>query len=549
MPITWSPATVENKPQEEQKGGIKWSPSPVEIQPQAQPQPQGAVSEILQRRGQEFQEIAQRELGGKGKEQQFPTVAVPGLEGAPGPGQDILSFLLQTGGKTGLGTISDLIGAAGSAMIPEPIKEAVTSGLGALANTEVGGSLLQAIQGGVEGYQKWAKANPTLAANLEATTNIATFLPRTGVSAISKNPITRAIENSATEKNIDLAKEIIRPNRDLNTTIAEERLRDTREGGFLGNLSIELNKQEERAAELLGEVYDRDKTFVTNYNTADTFIRNRSEELTKTIDAATTANISPVDVTRKVATDLNTLYKDKPTLRNATSLVNKIRDNYTAILDKYKDSNGEIKPSDLLKVRREFDNWWQTELPSVDFSRTGGNANQAELVVGLFRRATNDVIDAAVPDAKVKEELSDLSSMIRANQNVQAKAISEASKAIERTFNKLGLSQPSTVASNAATLGIGATGIAAITTALTSLSGLEAALGGAAVAGGTLALGATYKILRKPETRRTFVKLVEALDKKKSFAASASLIESVNGLYTSIGEEPLFPEQEQEEGK
>jgi len=217
MPITWSTAPVENEPQkEEQKGGIKWSPSTVETQPQAQPQPQGAVSEILQRRGQEFQEIAQRELGGKGKEQQFPTVVVPGLEGAPGPGQDILSFLLQTGGKTGLGTISDLIGAAGSAMIPEPIKEAVTSGLGALANTEVGGSLLQALQGGVEGYQKWAKANPTLAANLEATTNIAAFLPSTGVSAISKNPITRAIENSATEKNIDLAKEIIRPARALN---------------------------------------------------------------------------------------------------------------------------------------------------------------------------------------------------------------------------------------------------------------------------------------------------------------------------------------------
>lgn len=548
MGVNWdTPSPAEDK-KSSSKGGVIWD-EPATQQVAEQLQPQGAVSEILQRRGQEFQEIAQRELGGKGKEQQLPTVVVPGLEGAPGPGQDILSFLLQTGGKTGLGTISDLIGAAGSALVPEAAKEVVKSGITAVGQTELGQDFFQAIQGGVEGYQKWAKANPTLAANLEATTNIAAFLPRTGVSAISKNPITRAIENSATEKNIDLAKEIIRPNRDLNTTIAEERLRDTREGGFLGNLSIELNKQEERAAELLGEVYDRDKTFVTNYNTADTFIRNRSEELTKTIDAATTANISPVDVTRKVATDLNTLYKDKPTLRNATSLVNKIRDNYTAILDKYKDSNGEIKPSDLLKVRREFDNWWQTELPSVDFSRTGGNANQAELVVGLFRRATNDVIDAAVPDAKVKEELSDLSSMIRANQNVQAKAISEASKAIERTFNKLGLSQPSTVASNAATLGIGATGIAAITTALTSLSGLEAALGGAAVAGGTLALGATYKILRKPETRRTFVKLVEALDKKKAFAASASLIESVNGLYTSIGEEPLFPEQEQEEEK
>jgi len=546
MGVNWdTPSPAEDK-KSSSKGGVIWD-EPTTQQVAEQPQPQGAVSEILQRRGQEFQEIAQRELGGKGKEQQFPTVVVPGLEGAPGPGQDILSFLLQTGGKTGLGTLSDLIGAAGSAMIPEPIKEAVTSGLGALANTEVGGSLLQALQGGVEGYQKWAEANPTLAANLEATTNIATAIPSTGVSAISKNPVTRAIENSAIEKNINLAKEIIRPNRDINTTIAEERLRDTREGGFLGNLSIELNRQEERAAELLGEVYDRDKTFVTNYNTADTFIRNRSEELTKTIDAATTANISPVDVTKKIATDLNTLYTEKPTLRNATSLVNKIKNNYTAILDKYKDSNGEIKPSDLLKVRREFDNWWQEELPSVDFSRTGGNSNQAELVVGLFRRATNDVIDAAVPDAKVKEELYDLSSMIRANQNVQTKATVEASKAIERTFNKLGLSQPSTVASNAATLGIGATGIIAITKGLTSLSGLEAALGGAGLAAGTLALGAAYKILRKPETRRTFVKLVEALDKKKSFAASASLIESVNGLYTSLGEEPLFPEQQKEQ--
>jgi len=549
MPITWSTAPVENEPQkEEQKGGIKWSPSTVETQPQAQPQPQGAVSEILQRRGQEFQEIAQRELGGKGKEQQFPTVVVPGLEGAPGPGQDILSFLLQTGGKTGLGTLSDLIGAAGSALVPEAAKEAVKSGITAVGQTELGQDFFQAIQGGVEGYQKWAKANPTLAANLEATTNIATILPRTGVSAVSKS-VAEGFRGAATRQNIDSAKEIIRPNRDINTTIAEERLRDTKEGGFLGNLSIDLNKQEERAAELLGEVYDKNKTFTTNYNTANTFIRNRSEELTKTIDAATTTNIAPQDVTRKVATDLNALYKDKPTLRNATSLVNKIRDNYTVILEKYKDTNGEIKPSDLLKARREFDDWWQTELPSVDFSSTGGNANQAELVVGLFRRATNDVIDAAVPDAKVKEELSDLSSMIRANQNVQAKAISEASTSIQRTFDRIGLNQPATLPSIAATTFIASSTVMAISKALTSLSGFEAGLAGAAGVGTVVGIPKAIKVMKSPQTKRALANLVEELDRRKAFAASASLIESANGLYTSIGEEPLFPEQEQEEEK
>lgn len=545
MGVNWdTPSPAEDK-KSSSKGGVIWDEPATQ---QVVEQPQGAVSEILQRRGQEFQEIAQRELGGKGKEQQLPTVVVPGLEGAPGPGQDILSFLLQTGGKTGLGTISDLIGAAGSAMIPEPIKEAVTSGLGALANTEVGGSLLQALQGGVEGYQKWAEANPTLAANVEATTNIATFLPRTGVSAVSKS-VAEGFRGAATRQNIDSAKEIIRPNRDINTTIAEERLRDTKEGGFLGNLSIDLNKQEERAAELLGEVYDKNKTFTTNYNTANTFIRNRSEELTKTIDAATTTNIAPQDVTRKVATDLNTLYKDKPTLRNATSLVNKIRDNYTAILEKYKDTNGEIKPSDLLKARREFDDWWQTELPSVDFSSTGGNANQAELVVGLFRRATNDVIDAAVPDAKVKEELSDLSSMIRANQNVQAKAISEASTGIQRTFDRIGLNQPATLPSIAATTAIASSTVLAISKALTSLSGFEAGLAGAAGVGAVVGIPKAIKVIKSPQTKRALANLVEELDRRKAFAASASLIESVNGLYTSIGEEPLFPEQEQEEGK
>jgi hypothetical protein len=387
-----------------------------------------------------------------------------------------------------------------------------------------------------------------LAANLEATTNIATILPRTGVSAVSKS-VAEGFRGAATRQNIDSAKEIIRPNRDINTTIAEERLRDTREGGFLGNLSIDLNKQEERAAELLGEVYDKNKTFTTNYNTANTFIRNRSEELTKTIDAATTTNIAPQDVTRKVATDLNALYKDKPTLRNATSLVNKIRDNYTVILEKYKDTNGEIKPSDLLKARREFDDWWQTELPSVDFSSTGGNSNQAELVVGLFRRATNDVIDAAVPDAKVKEELSDLSSMIRANQNVQAKAISEASTSIQRTFDRIGLNQPATLPSIAATTFIASSTVMAISKALTSLSGFEAGLAGAAGVGTVVGIPKAIKVMKSPQTKRALANLVEELDRRKAFAASASLIESANGLYTSIGEEPLFPEQEQEEGK
>ena len=505
---------------------------------------QGAVSEILQRRGQEFQEIAKRELGG-------PTVVAPGLLRASGPDQDILSFLLQTVGKTGLGTASDLIGAAGSAMIPEPVKEAVTSGLGALANTEVGGSLLQALQGGVESYQKWAKDNPTLAANLEATTNIATAIPSTGVSAISKNPFIRAVENSATQKRIDRAKEIIRPDRELSKAIAEERLKDTKQTGLLGNLSIELNKQEERAAELFGEVYDSNKPFVVNYNAGAEAIRQKSDDLIPKIDAATSTNanrIQPRRFLRDLTVELGKLYDEKPTLKSERSVERNIRKKYISILKKYTNTNTKtfMNPSDLLRVRREFDNWWQTELKRVDFK---GNPNHAELVVGLYRRVTNDAIDAAVPDAQVKQELSDISSMIRANENVKIKAISESSKAIQRTFDRLGLSQPSTIASNAATLGVVTGGIAAITKALTSLSGVEAVAAGGAITGLAVAVPTAIKIFRSPQTKRNFVKLVEALDRKKSFAASASLIESVNGLYTSIGEEPLFPEQKQEEQK
>lgn len=544
MPISWEESLSDEglpKAQENQSGsskkesskGIAWETPLVEEATAAQPE-QGAVSEIFSRRGQEFKDIARRELGGEGKPQQYP-----------GHGSDIFSFLLQTVGKTGLGTLSDLIGAAGSAIVPEKVKETVTSGIDALAGTEAGASMLKAIQGGVTSYQEWAKNNPTLAANLEATTNIATAIPSTGISFISKNPLTRGIGNVATETNINRAREIIRPDRDI-PGVAEERLRDTRQGGFLGELSIELNKSEERAAQRLGEVYDKSKTFTTNYNNARDFIQQESDALITKIDDATTSDIPQLDITRNVSQKADVLFKEKPTLKHARPLLKKIKSRYLSILRKYS-KKGKVKPSDLLRVRREFDAWWQESLPQIDFKSTGGNPSEAELLVGLFRKSTNDTIDAAVPDANVKQELFDLSSMIRGNENVRLKAIAESTKGVQRVFDRIGINQPGTIPSIVAGSTIVAGSLYGASKALTSLSGIDAVLAGGGLTAGAVSLAAAIKIIKSPKTQRDFIKLAEELDKKKSFAASAALIESVNGLYTSLGEEPLFTEQKKEQ--
>ena len=509
-----------------------------------------SVEDILTKRGAEYEQIKAR-----------------GLAPSPAGGgpQDVYGYALQTLGKTGVGTVSDIVGEATGrmlgAIIPEPVKAGVKSAF----ETEAGQGLLSGIGWTVDQYRQFAQKNPNAAANIEAVANLALAAPGGAGKSAFREQVGKLlakgvspIETAATQQNISRAREIVRPDRELlSETERAGLIRSTKPRGILRTLTIDLDKQEERAAELLGDVYNQNRTFTENYNAAIDFITEKSDILQADLDKYSNIKTKPSDIDADINTYRASLYQEKPTLLELKPLNKRIINNYNRLKSKYT-INGEISIGDLYRLRKDFDNWWRDEVSDVSFEK-GGNRTQAELLIQSIRNPLNAKIESLAPDEKYASRLYDMFSMIRANENVKLKATAEpanfVARRIEDIGGPIGRGQSSReVAGRVGRVGVKA-GFAALPTAAAALlGGISTA---AITAGATAAAGAgwgAYRVFKSPKLKRNIANFVKTMDRDVTnavwFSNRAAFVESINNLYSSLEEEsPLEQEQQQNDQK
>lgn len=447
-------------------------PSPItEVQPQEQKGLLGKVGESIKGRGQQVSQAFGRGL----------------------KGQDPISTAVQTVGA-GVGLFFDILGdvsvAGIKALTPDIIEEAVGKTGKALLDTEAGKAALSALGQGVEVYQGFKAEHPTIAANLEATVNIAdiltlgkgTQLLRKGVGEVIERQAVKDVAGEAakrgiretgeellekTSKEIAKIEDIISPNinaKETRNIIAEGRATRGKESRLFGKSpdiveQTDLLKQSARIIDRRIEGASKLNDLELN-KSLKSEITTISNELKPEMQSVILQPAKVKQMDNAWAT-LKKIQINKPEFANSPG-AKKVQENFVNFLNEMKKpvrgADGKFRQKsldDLWNIRKDYDDSVKDRIKQA-FEGTAGQPGsdsftllQKEMWLEN-RQIMNDVIkDTADGLGDVaKTGFSDMSDLYRARQNI----ISKLKLDIK---GKPGILSPETVKKNLIRFGLG----------------------------------------------------------------------------------------------
>jgi hypothetical protein len=143
-----------------------------------------------------------------------------------------------------------------------------------------------------------------------------------------------------------------------------------------------------------------------------------------------------------------------PVLRGdvAGKAANAVYDQFQDTLKKY-EVDGQIKPGELLKARRELDSWLKINDPNIF---EGQSLSGTTVAIKTIRDALNKEVARAVPRAEVAESLRKQSSLLTSRDELIPQANRQGknriSRAVQRTQEEFGLAMPHSAAAVGANL-------------------------------------------------------------------------------------------------
>ena len=366
---------------------------------------------------------------------------------------------IQSFGKTGAGTVFDLIGVGIGATIDgislavpdaveEPIKQQVADSWDWLMNTEGGQEAAEAFSGGVGKYKAWKEDNPQAARTFESLVNVALVFapvkvrakvgPVQGPSIVTKGPSEKLISSGLksesktrysafermlapkittdTSKNLGAGGEsLIRPNTllqgpKLGATTSEREVLE-----YLTNLRVKPNG---KYAINPNQSVSRAKVVV------DKSQIKLNDEIGKILTQHSDVVIPLKSVEGKMKFNLAQALEGFPTVKSNTQILKTVED-YVSAANAILKRNGNT-PLGIHKSRIEFDALMKAEVSSgiLEGSATGLNS----LVAQNIRKAMNDSIDKVIPSRAVEIRRKQQNLNYRAIEMIAAKLPEEGAR-------------------------------------------------------------------------------------------------------------------------
>lgn len=376
----------------------------------------------------------------------------------------------------GVGFVFDVGGEVLKSIIdktPEAIKTPIKDIAKSVLNTPLGQSGLKALSTGIDTYNEWKKGNPRMARDLEAVVNIGMIASigagvKIGgeVGKIVEKPILEGMgtalktSGEAVIKNEkqNFVRELIKPIQTKSVKEAQV-ARTTEEGsGIFKKSVIEPTSQELRAEKYVSDIPEVKKgtTFQQNFNA----IQKANQNEAKLLETELSKNdfiyprkelFSRLEKTKETLAQNPVLTGDAE--KTAGKLISEIERRVNA---------SPSKGSELLKVRKEFDRWVESQKGGSAFDPSKENA--FSIANREIRRTLNEFLNEKAPSVGVKESLKKQSALYNAMDNIKPKAAQEADTTIRRFLQRsetvLG-TKNRVVQILAASVGIGGLGAAA----------------------------------------------------------------------------------------
>jgi hypothetical protein len=343
-------------------------------------------------------------------------------------GRDFLGGVGEAGG--------DIMMETGKALLPPAAEEAIASGAQYLANTDTAQAAGRGLQ------QARESLGPKNSALAGAGLNIAASLlpvpkikPKFGIN--SRNKLDTSVRN--------------RKIRETERLLEPDNLKG--KGDVIENTGLWQSREykpvasEQRVAERVAAIPDSNPRKSNNYNrgVVKKEIDKLDKELIGSLDGLPAVNLETVtdsiDDALDRARQLPNLSGDAGEV--ATTLANQVDD----ILLRHLDTDGNITPDSLLKVRRELDQWTKKYGPKDLYSDKGSALNDANREV---REGLNSVLSANAPDGVVREKLSHMSDLLDAEGTLFPRSLparekgNRFSRYIQDLERSLGFRHPTT---------------------------------------------------------------------------------------------------------
>lgn len=325
-------------------------------------------------------------------------------------GGDILPAVGEVGG--------DAVIAAGKAVLPEAaedfIADTAAEGMQAVAESDVG----QAVGGGLD---KWKAASPE-------TYALAGELGNIGMAVAPVPKLNPKFGAKSTKK----LKKALQDRKTLETErLLEPAPMDMRgkgellEKGAMRTRVYEPFAPEKRKAKLVSEIADVDPRRSNNYNAGvmRKEITKLNDELVDSLDGL--PEVQTVDIENAIDDAIDTA-RQTPNLAGEAGSQAEVLSNYVdRLISKYKTGDGGIEPRDLLKIRREMDEWTRKYGPKDLYGDKGSALSDAN---DAIREALNATVAKAAPDADVRQKLWDMSDLIAAEKQTYRRGLPGAEK-------------------------------------------------------------------------------------------------------------------------
>lgn len=395
--------------------------------------------------------------------------------------------------------------------IEKPITQGVKDSVYGVLGTSVGRQALDALTLGVEAYDSWKSKNQRAARNLESAVDIASLLPmerlgRVGMEVTERGArslgggLVASGEKALAGQRGSFVKDLVSPVR--TKAVREAEVGRTVEQGFgpFKTSVVTPTAQEARSAAEVAKIatVKPNNTFQRNYNAIQS--ANRAEALR--LEAA----LKQKDFIYPKKELLARLRTAKEELARNPSLVGDAEKTAQKLMDELEKriNAAPAKGSELLKIRKEFDQWVENQKGSKVFDPNMENA--FSIANRSMRQTVNTFLDEKAPNAAVKESLAKQTSLYNAMDNIAVKAAEEADTAFGRSLQRLGRvlgTKNKIVQGVAAAAGIGGLGAAATFAPAAAVLGTGSYL--------------TYRagrLVLKPQVRTTLGQAINALDRE-----------------------------------
>jgi hypothetical protein len=467
----------------------------------------GFLSKVSSHIEARLQEVAEAQAAEDRGEQNFHRTTYQTLGSAFGLGWDIMGEGIVSLAKTISDVYPDepeeIIRNAGTGVIERILKSPLTG----LPQSPTYVDMLAEAD---KSLTELEKNDPAMARDLKATGNIALALipgPKSkpykpkGVLGRSGSFIDDAARKQAEGNKAEFALQLVRPRRFKDVRIAEVSRTEVKKIGPLSSSKVIPSESEREMAKLvraIPEVRFRN-SLQENYN----HIRDRVTASVldlKTSLAGHKARIRSSELQMRLDA-LKLKLRESPVLvGDAEKAAERILAQAYKLIEKA-EKRGQLTPGQLLQIRKDLDIWLKAHKPKI-FDAKAENAQTA--AVREIRALLNRTLADAVPGKKVQKKLYEQSMLLRAMDNVGAKAAEEASNTALRVwqgFLKLLPVRGEFNQSMAALMGVGGLGASAAFAPIFT-KGVFGVFGAWGI----------YKLLASPSSKKLLAKVLLGID-------------------------------------